>query len=489
MKNFTLLLVMILFSPVLNAENGSELQKKIQQKQESFARINQMSAKIKSLAKLNGFGVHLKSAEATQKLDSTLNRVLNQETQLWQNDYKDEYLYDAEMKNTAWVEKEWNLTANSWDIISKTELGFDNSDRINSMIMYERDELTQVIKKVSKFLVVYNSEGMQETMSMSSSEDDGVTWILEMKQINHYNEAKQLTKTDIWGLDEDLGELILNMNLVNTYTGSGKINTASMTVLDEGDEIPWSITEYKYDSSEKLTAIEHSMISFLTFTMEKSSRILYQYNASGNRTAEINSKWNGTTWVDEDKTEYGYNSAGDVSTEIYSTWNGTSWIEESKDEYTFGTTNFSEVAFPQIDFMMDIFSSFLNFFGINESIDFSYVKAPAGANSFEMINGNWVNTEKTTFHYSGGTSTNINEFENSMVSVYPNPASEQVNFNWKGNFDNLSLEMYQNTGAKVMEQITYSGKPVSISKLENGVYFFRLLNGDDIIFKGKLIKK
>jgi hypothetical protein len=106
-----------------------------------------------------------------------------------------------------------------------------------------------------------------------------------------------------------------------------------------------------------------------------------------------------------------------------------------------------------------------------------------------MINGNWVNTEKTTFHYSGGTSTNINEFENSMVSVYPNPASEQVNFNWKGNFDNLSLEMYQNTGAKVMEQITYSGKPVSISKLENGVYFFRLLNGDDIIFKGKLIKK
>lgn len=489
MKNFTLLFVMFLISFGISAENSSELMKKIKQDQEKISRIIQMGAKLNSHAKLSGQVMNLKSAAATQKLDSTVNRILNEETQLWQNDYKDEYLYDAEIKNTAWVEKEWNLTANSWDIISKTELGYDNIDRINSMLMYERDEVTQVIKKVSKFQVFYNSEGLQDSMSMSSSEDNGVTWVLEMKQINHYNEAKQLTKTDIWSLDEDLGELILNMNMVNTYTASGKINTASMTVLDEGDEIPWSITEYKYDSSEKLTSIEHSMISFLSFTMEKNSRIAYQYSVSGNRTTEINSKWNGTTWVDEDKTEYGYNSAGDVSTEIYSKWNGTAWIEEWKDEYTYSTTNFTEIAFPQYGFITQIFSSFLNFFGINESIDFSYVKAPAGANSFEMINGNWVNTEKTTFFYSGGTSTNISEFENSVVSVFPNPASESVNFSWKGNQEALSLQIYQVTGTMVIEQTVYSGRPVSISHLENGVYLYKLLNGQQNVKTGKMVKQ
>ncbi len=489
MKNFTSLLIMFLISFGLSAENSNELQNKIQQKQEKFSVIAQLSAKLNILAKLNGSKMYLKSATATQKLDSTVNRVLNEETQLWQNDYKDENLYDAEMKNTAWIEKEWNLTDNTWDVISKTELGYDNNDRINSMLMYERDELTQTLIQVSKILISYNSEGMQDSLMMNSSEDNGVNWVLDMKQINHYNEAKQLIKTDFWGMDEDLGELILSMNVVNTYTASGKIKTSNMNVFDEGDEMLWSITEFNYDGSEKLTTTEYSAINLMTFTMEKNSRITNQYNASGGRNVTINSSWNGTSWVDEGKIEYEYNAAGDVSVEIFSIWNGAAWIEEWKDEYIFGTTNFSEVTFPQIDFIMNVFSSFLNLFGIQESIDFSYIKLITGVNSFEMVEGGWKNTEQTTFYYSGGISTNINEFENSFVSVYPNPASESINFSWKGNYEALSLEMYQITGAKVMEQIVYSGKPVSISRLNNGVYLFKLLNGQQNVKTGKMIKR
>jgi hypothetical protein len=450
MKNFTLLMVMFLISFGISAENSSELMKKNQQKQEKISRIVQMGAKINSHTKLNGQAMNLKSAAATQKLDSTVNRISNEETQFWQNDSKGEYLYDAEMKSTTWIEKEWNLASKTWDIVSKTELGFDNNGRINSMLMYESDEVTKVLKQVSKILILYNVEGMQESMSINSSEDGGVTWVLEMKQIYHYNESKQLIKTDIWGMDEDLGELILNMNVVNTYTASGKLNTSSINIIDEDEEISWSITEYKYDGSDKLMAIEYSGFSFQTFTLDKNSRITYQYNASGDWAAQINSKWNGTAWVDEDKTEYVYNSAGDVSTEIYSTWNGTAWMEDSKDEYTFGTTNFSEVAFPEFGFVADIFSSFLNLFGINESIDFSYSKVVTEANSYKKVEGSWKNTEKTAFYYSGETSTNINEFENSVVSVYPNPASEQVNFSWKGNHEALTLQMYQITGARVI---------------------------------------
>jgi len=322
MKNFTLFMIMFLISFGLSAKSSSELQKKIQQKQEKISAINQLSAKLNSLAKFNGSNVNLKSAAATQKLDSTVNRALNKETLIWHYDYKDEYLYDAEMKNKAWVNKEWNIASNTWDIISKTELGFDNNGRINSMLMYEMDSLTRELKQVSKFLIFSNPQGVQDSLNMYSSENNGVTWSSDMKQINHYNEAKQLIKTDFWGWDDDLGKLILNMNVVNTYTASGKLNTASMTVIDEGDEIPWSITEYKYDGSEKLTSIEYSSLNFLTSSMEKSSRITYQYNAAGGRTLETNSKWNGTAWVDEDKTEYEYNAAGDVSVEIFSGWNG-----------------------------------------------------------------------------------------------------------------------------------------------------------------------
>jgi hypothetical protein len=431
----------------------------------------------------------LKSTAATEKLDSTVNLVLNTETQLWQKDYKDEYLYDSEMKNTAWVENEWNLTNSAWDVISKTELGFDNSDRINSMLMYESDELSQVLYIVSRFLVFYNSEGMQDSTIMYSTEDGGVTWVLDMKQIHHYNEAKQLTKTDIWSLDEESEEFALSMSIVNTYTASGKINTSSINMLFEGDELLWSKTEYNYDGSGKLTSVEYSMLNFLTFTLEKSARITYQYNASGGRAVEINSTWNGSTWVDDNRTVYEYNTNGDVSVEIESTWNGAAWIDEWKDEYTFGTTNFSEVAFPQFEFILAVYSSFLNLFGIQESIDFSYNKIITGVNSFEMIDGSWKNTDKTSFYYSGGTSTKINEFSNSVVSVYPNPASESINFSWKGNYEALSLQIYQITGTRVIEQTVYSGRPVSISHLQNGVYIYKLLNGQQNVKTGKMIKR
>ena len=481
---------MLLIAFILNAKNNSDLQNKFQQAKEKISKITQRTMLLSKLSERQSLNLesHLKSAATRQKLDSTVYRVLNAETQLWQNDYKDEYLYDAEMKNTAWIEKEWNLTTKTWNTWSKTDLEYDNQNRVSSMLMYDRDSLSQVLKQVSKILVFYNSEGMQDSSRMNSTEDGGVTWVLDMKQVNHYNVAKQLIKTDVWSWDDDLGKIMLSMNIANTYTASGKISTSAINMLFEGNEIPYLKSEYKYDGSGKLTSIEYSTFNPSTFSLEKSSRITYQYNASGMVSVEINSTWNGTSWVDEDKTAYEYNPAGDVSVESFSTWNGTAWIDKWKDEYTFGTTNFSELAFPQIEFITDVFSSFLNLFGIQESTDFSFNKIITGINSFEIINGSWKNTEKTAFYYSGG-STNINEFENSVVSVYPNPASESINFSWKGNNDALSLQVYQITGAKVIDQIVYSGRAVSISHLENGVYLYKLLNGQQNVKTGKMIKR
>ncbi|HSO85274.1 MAG TPA: T9SS type A sorting domain-containing protein, partial [Draconibacterium sp.] len=71
----------------------------------------------------------------------------------------------------------------------------------------------------------------------------------------------------------------------------------------------------------------------------------------------------------------------------------------------------------------------------------------------------------------------------------PNPASESVKFSWKGNNDALSLEIYQITGTKVIDQIVFSNRAVSIAHLENGVYLYKLLNGQQNLKTGKLIKR
>jgi len=481
MKKFTFILTLFLLVLFAGAQNKNDLQNKLQRAHEKNSKITQRTAFLLKQIERKSLNQEsfLKSAAATQKLDSTVNRILNTETQAWQNDYKDEFNYDSELKNTFWLEKEWNLSTKTWDVSFKTELGYDNQDRVNSMLMYSRDSLTQPITPISKFLIFYHSDGTQDSTLSYSTETAGASWLLYTKDINHYNASKQLIKTEMWMLDEDLGVLTLSVNVVYTYTASGKIKSSSTSYVIEGDEMLWSKIEYNYDGSGKLTSIENSMLNFMTSALEKTSRSTYQYNASGDVSNEIYSTWNGTSWVDVNKTEYQYNAAGDVSVEIYSTWNGTLWVEEDKDEYTYSTTNFSDVVFP----------SFINLFGLDETTDFSYNKVITGVNSFEMLDGSWKNTGKTFFYYSDGTSTNITEFANTLFTVYPNPTSEQVNFSWKGNYESLSLEMYQITGAKVMEQIIYSGKPVSISILENGVYFFKLLNGKQMVHTGKMIKR
>ena len=443
---------MLLISCFLSAQFNSYLRSDFPLQKEKISKISKKSTVLIELLESQSINQEsiLKGAAAKQKLDSTVTRVINSETQVWQNDNKDEFVYDSNLKNTAWFSKEWNLTSKKWEIWIKTELGYDNKNRVNSMLMYEKDSITQVLVASSKFLIFYNSEGMQDSTLTYFTEDGGVKWSLEMKQINYYNASKQLIKVDVWALDEEKGKLMLSMKVAYTYTAAGKIQTSTTNYIMEGEEITWSKIVYNYDGSNKLTSSENWQLNFMTFALEKTSRDSYQYNA-----------------------------VGDVSVEIYSTWNGTSWIEKEKDESTYSSTNFSDVVFPQ----------FIGLLGIGESTEFNYNKAIAGTNTFEMSNGNWKNTERKVFYYSTGTSTSIDETSNSLFTVYPNPASNSVSFRWNGNYESLSLELYQITGVKAMEQIIYPSSEISVSRLENGIYFFRLLNGQQTLHAGKLIKK
>jgi len=123
----------------------------------------------------------IKSAAAQQKLDSSVTRILNSDTQLWQYDYKDEFIYDSNFKNTAWLSKEWKTEAKKWEIRIKTELGYDNHNRVNSMLMSELDTLNIELVPYSKMNVYYNSEGMQDSTIFFFTEDAGEHWLYELK--------------------------------------------------------------------------------------------------------------------------------------------------------------------------------------------------------------------------------------------------------------------------------------------------------------------
>ncbi len=262
MKKFTFLLAFFVIALTANSKISKNLQDKMVQIHEKNLKFSEM---VKYAEKqINSKNAVLKNAAAVQKLDSIVEQTLNTETQVWHKDTKDEYLYDSEIKNTAWKSSEWNLESGMWVIWSQTDVGFDNQDMVNSLIFYNRDTEADPLIQYSKMLIYYNPDGLQDSVIMYSKIEND-TWEMSSKQIHHYNSSKQLIKTDFWAFDEDAGELISMQSVNYTYTESGKIESASTMFNMEGEEILYAKIEYNYDGSGNLTSEVTSAFNFFTF--------------------------------------------------------------------------------------------------------------------------------------------------------------------------------------------------------------------------------
>lgn len=450
MKKFTFLLLFTAISVFVYAQNKQNLTQKIQQMKEKYDLLTRQSAIFLDYPnEQNG----LKSAAAVQTLDSTVTQVMIRETETWENDSKDEYVYNTEMRNTSWLSFDWSTTSETWENDSKTEVEYNAQGKVKTLLMYNSDGENPGLILDSKLEAKYNAEGRADTI-ISYFRESETTWMVTSKQIFHYNEAGQVVQVIYWQLDGVEGQEVLteSIKVAYAYRTSGELETTNMYYLIEGEEVLFSKLEYSYNEAGQPTSLEVSGLSLVTFIFEKSNRTVYEYNAEG-----------------------------DIDFEIYSAWSASTetYIEQYKDVYLYSDGSFSEVVFPSY---VDLF------FGMSYEPGLSFNKLVTGVSTYQMINGNWEIEEKSTFYYSG-TSTGIDDVKNAVVSVYPNPATESVTFRWKDNYSGLDLEIYQITGARVLAQRAFSGQSVPVSQLGNGVYFYKLLDGNQPVFSGKLVKK
>jgi hypothetical protein len=453
MKKFTFLIAnLISISTATNAQIDDGKQKRLQQIQEKFYRYIRQTKYLASFSILSDKSpeITLKNRVATPKLDSIITMILGQDEETWQNDMKEIFIYDQELKNTEYIEKEWDAAAQTWSTYSRIEIEYDDK-KINYLVFYSRDEETEELLPKNKIEAFYNAEGkLDSVLQYISGNND--TWDLAGKQNLSYNQSGKLTQIDILmiGEDEDV-----NMRIIYSYNSSGYLETTSTSLIRE-QELLISETYYIYDGTGKRTSDETWNINYTTFTLEKSSRTDYEYNDSG------------------------------ILRATYSNWNSTTetWEEEQKDEYTYSDTDFSNIAFP------GLFQFYSYMYTEEDDLVFkSFHKAITQIDGFEMVNSNWKNTERTSFYYSEDVSSNTDIYKNNSVVMYPNPSSEWITFRWNKNYEQLLLEIYKVTGAKIMERPVFSDSPVPVHQLDNGIYLFKLLNEKNTVHSGKLIIK
>jgi hypothetical protein len=75
------------------------------------------------------------------------------------------------------------------------------------------------------------------------------------------------------------------------------------------------------------------------------------------------------------------------------------------------------------------------------------------------------------------------------ISAYPNPANNEFNINIGSTFgDNVSVKLYNVLGDEVRREVLVDGNNIiSLSNLNNGVYFYSILRNNDLVETKKLI--
>lgn len=456
MKHF-LLLTFVLSVFISYAQTGSDkLEKAVQTKERMEWWLHKLNAMADNHGTPDTDGNLpdniLKGASAKQKLDSVVSKALDSASGILINDWKDEYTYNSKTELSVLTEKSWDKVKSAWEVETKTEVENNTKGQPKNLLFYSTDDQTSQLTPDRKATVYYNSSDKADSLVFMTL-DKNKQWILDSRMIYHYSASGKVEKMVMLSMEEDDGEITYTqMTYTYNYNASGKLTSAVLSMSVENTEMLFSRNDFTWNASGQLTAYETSNFNFFSFSLEKSSR-----------------------------TEFQYNAAGDVSTETTSSWNPatSAWVIRDKTDYTYASTNAADVVFP------NLLSIYL--FDGTESI-YNYKKIPTGSSYYEMKEGSFVLTERSTYYYSG-SSTGISIPGEGSLAVYPNPFNDRLYFNWSGRYNAIELEIYQVTGSRMIHQVVMPGSSVVTESLPEGIYLYRVIHEGNTLQTGKLVRQ
>jgi hypothetical protein len=75
------------------------------------------------------------------------------------------------------------------------------------------------------------------------------------------------------------------------------------------------------------------------------------------------------------------------------------------------------------------------------------------------------------------------------IKIYPNPAGDELNFDVKGNTDELLLRIYNGRGQVIKESSLIHTMKLSASEYAPGIYYYQLSSREGVLGSGKFVKE
>lgn len=312
MKNFTLFLVILILA--LHASGQEKRQRYhtnmvpeflIQMPEQSQATL--LSWSVATSKWLSATQTVMKSTY-THKLDSVWTLYMDPDTDTWDLEDVDIFLYDDEWRPTTIIEKEWDFDREEWEIYSSTEFSYNDKGLVSQMIISYLEDEGEPLVPSSKVEIYYDQQNRVDHMFMYSTDDDK-SWVLMGKQYFFYNAQGLLTLVDMMIYNDEEDEWLVFMKTKFTYDGAGRRLTTGI-YLAAGefaeDDMLISLTEYSYDQAGRVIRSEMSALNFDTFQVQLTDKTEYDYDNDGDVTIITGFERDAETWVPDYKEELFY---------------------------------------------------------------------------------------------------------------------------------------------------------------------------------------
>jgi hypothetical protein len=242
--------------------------------------------------------------------------------------------------------------------------------------------------------------------------------------------------------------------------------------------------DYTYDDNGNLTYKISNNWDGIDSSWIKNYEQNYSYDAYGNTIFKNKLVWDTITndWIGDYEENYLYDASGNALLKNKLVWDTTTnkFLTEHQTDYAYDfETQFSEIIYPSEYEYWHI--SNLKYFD-------QYANTMLQKTYSEQKNNQLEPTEVFNFYYSEKNITSTNNFAQQKIKVYPNPATNFIQFDGIEKSKQALVELYNLNGEKILSKEINKGRKLAISHLTSGMYLFKLTQ-DSQINLGKIIKK
>ncbi|HAH26094.1 MAG TPA: hypothetical protein DCL77_20425 [Prolixibacteraceae bacterium] len=349
------------------------------------------------------------------------------------------FLFSQNGNQQVYVMKERLDSTVQFSQFEKIEYIYNDSGNNSSAVTYEWSTINKQFEESLRTEFTYNPQGHCILNQHTKWDKTSSQWIEDNKTESGYDEEGQLLFNNYynWNKLSNNWELAVKTDCVNSYDSIGRLSSVACTVESK------------------------------TLNTTTLSKYFYTYHPNGTLLTVLRSDMGSVSLLPVEKDEYSYDSDGNLTTRTNFTYHNRIWHAIGTDDFTFNTLNDgNQLIIPQEYVVSRLMLPVDYYFGCMIT-----------SQTHTVGNNIWTKV----YYYSSIDVTGIKDQQAVNTTVFPNPATDYLNIQWKGNQAVLRVELFDTSGKKIFRGNVMNHSKLAIQAYPKGLYLVKLSDNHQIV--------